>query len=95
MNVVVKLHPRIASKHAALEPRLQFLIGKDHHGCWVAREHLGRCGGVFTTRAEAIRFALEEAGDTVVSVVIVPEAVELFTASWRAPAVQKTLQVAP
>lgn len=93
MNAVVKLHPRLAPKSAAIEPRLLFVVGKTDHGCWVARERRGGCGGVFTTRAEAIRFALEEAGGTAVAVVIVPEVVELFDASPRMATGEKTLQV--
>jgi hypothetical protein len=93
MIAVVKLHPRPAPKPASIEPRLQFAVGKSDHGCWVAREHLDRCGGIFTTRAEAIRFALKEARDTAVAVVIVPEAVELFSASRRIPIGEKALQL--
>jgi hypothetical protein len=34
-----------------------FLIGRDSHGHWVARDQDGRRGGLFVSCADAVRFA--------------------------------------
>jgi hypothetical protein len=35
-----------------------FFIGKDSHGNWVVQDQQRRRGGLFTERAQALRFAL-------------------------------------
>jgi hypothetical protein len=39
-----------------------FLVGRDSHGHWVARDERGLCGGLFVDRNKAIRFAMDETG---------------------------------
>jgi hypothetical protein len=34
-----------------------FFIGRNHNGFWVARDSIGRCGGLFLFRWSAVRFA--------------------------------------
>jgi hypothetical protein len=80
MRANVNIDPRIADKSTAIEAPLRLVVGRNHHGLWVVREQLGRCGGVFTTRTEAIRFALQEASQGPGAVLISPEVVELFPA---------------
>ncbi|MBB1089882.1 hypothetical protein HUU61_01135 [Rhodopseudomonas palustris] len=38
------------------------LIGKNHRGGWVALEQTGRYGGLFVSRAAALKFALLQNG---------------------------------
>jgi hypothetical protein len=38
----------------------RFLVGRDAHGRWVVRDREGLIGGLFTDRAAAVHFALEE-----------------------------------
>ena len=39
-----------------------FYIGKNNRGNWVAKTEDGLCGGLFISRAEAVRYALFENG---------------------------------
>jgi hypothetical protein len=54
-----------------------FLVGKDSHGHWVARDQSGRCGGLFVDRAEALKFAMFENGNRPQAVIMVPGVLEL------------------
>ena len=38
------------------------MIGKNRRGSWVAREQTGLFGGLFVSRAEAVKYALYENG---------------------------------
>lgn len=38
----------------------RFTVGRDHHGCWVVHDRLGRVGGLFANEAAALHFADEE-----------------------------------
>jgi hypothetical protein len=80
MRANVNIDPRIADKATAIQAHLRLVVGRNSHGLWVVREQLGRCGGLFTTRTEAIRFALQEASHGPGTVLISPETVELFPA---------------
>lgn len=40
-----------------------FLLGENAAGLWVIRETTGRKGGLFRTRAAAIRYARDESAD--------------------------------
>src|SRR5262249_31992181 len=42
---------------------LQFQIGKDSRGNWVVQDDQGVCGGLFTDRTQALRFAMLENGN--------------------------------
>jgi hypothetical protein len=54
----------------------RFLIGKDSHGRWVAQDQRGLCGGLFLSRAEAIRYAMFESGRRPQAVIMVPGVLE-------------------
>jgi hypothetical protein len=71
------LHPR-SNRPAvnALESPL-FLVGKDSHGNWVARDQSGLCGGLFVGRDEALKFARAENGNRPQAVVVVDDVLEL------------------
>jgi hypothetical protein len=56
---------------------LRFVIGKDSHGRWVAQDQRGLCGGLFISRAEAMRFAMFENGRRPQAVIMVPGIIEL------------------
>lgn len=53
------------------------LIGRNRRGLWVVRDPIGMCGGVFTNRTEAFRFATQEGGPHLA--VMVPYRLELDT----------------
>jgi hypothetical protein len=52
-------------------------IGQDRTGSWVVKDAQGLCGGLFTNRTEAIRFAMYECQRRPQSVIMVPEGLEL------------------
>jgi len=54
-----------------------FLVGKDSLGRWVAQKQHGKTGGLFATRAAAIKFALFENGRRPDAIVSVPGVFEL------------------
>ena len=58
-------------------PSLLFLIGRNSHGNWVVQDQQGRCGGLFVSRAEALRFARLENGNRPHAVIMVPGVFEL------------------
>jgi hypothetical protein len=53
------------------------LIGRDSRGRWVARDQRGLCGGLFVSRAEAVRYAMFESGREPQAVIMVPGVLEL------------------
>ena len=71
------LHPR-SNRPAvnSLESPL-FLVGKDSHGNWVARDQSGLCGGLFVGRDEALKFARAENGNRPQAIVMVDDVLEL------------------
>src|SRR5215467_12576974 len=54
-----------------------FLVGKDSHGNWVARDQSGLCGGLFVGRDEALKFARAENGNLPQAVLVVDDVLEL------------------
>jgi hypothetical protein len=54
-----------------------FLVGKDSHGNWVARDQSGLCGGLFVGRDEALKFAKAENGNRPQAIVVVDDVLEL------------------
>lgn len=54
-----------------------FMIGQDGRGNWVVQDQRGRRGGLFVSRAAALRFAMVEMGDRPELVVMVPGVIEL------------------
>ena len=55
----------------------QFRIGRDCHGHWVVQDDGGLTGGLFVSRAEALKFALFENGRRPQAVIMVPDVFEL------------------
>jgi len=58
-------------------PSIPFLIGRNSHGNWVVQDQQGLCGGLFVSRAEALRYARLENGNRPCAVVMVPGVFEL------------------
>jgi hypothetical protein len=54
-----------------------FRIGKNRHGQWVVQNQTGLCGGLFVSRAEAVKFAMFENGNRPQAVIMVPGILEL------------------
>ena len=57
-----------------------FLVGRNRCGQWVACDRTRRCGGLFSSRTDALRFAFRERGEAPGAVVLVPDVLELFEA---------------
>jgi len=55
------------------------VIGQNSHGAWVVLDPEGRCGGVFTTRGAAYRFALDVNGCRLEAIKLVEGTLELTT----------------
>ena len=68
----------------------KFLIGKDSHGRWVAQDQRGLCGGLFISRAEAMRFAMFENGRRPQAIIMVPGIIELDMSRSAEAAQQQT-----
>ena len=62
---------------AAASIRSCLFIGQDHCGRWVVRDAERLCGGLFTNRNEAIRFAMYECQRRPQSVIMLPNGLEL------------------
>src|SRR5262245_61060065 len=54
-----------------------FRIGKNRRGQWVVQAQSGLCGGLFVSRAEAVKFAMFENGNRPQAVIMVPDIFEL------------------
>jgi hypothetical protein len=52
-------------------------IGRDRSGHWVVKDARSLCGGLFTNRTEAIRFAIYECQRRPQSVIMLPDGLEL------------------
>ncbi|WP_234680176.1 hypothetical protein [Bradyrhizobium monzae] len=52
-------------------------IGQNHRGQWIAQEQNGLYGGLFVSRAQAIKYALFENGQHHETVVELPREIEL------------------
>ena len=52
-------------------------IGQDRTGRWVVKDAQSLCGGLFTNRSEAIRFAMYECQRRPQSVIMLPDGLEL------------------
>nr|WP_041756997.1 hypothetical protein [Bradyrhizobium sp. ORS 278] len=55
------------------------LIGRNSHGQWVAQEQNGLYGGLFVSRAEAMKYALFENGHHPETIVELSRTIELDT----------------
>jgi len=58
-----------------------FLIGKNRRGSWVVQSQHGLRGGLFISRAEALKFALFENGNRPELVITVPGVFDLDLSS--------------
>jgi hypothetical protein len=58
-------------------PSILFLIGRNSQGNWVVQDQQGLCGGLFVSRAEALRYVRLENGNRPHAVVMVPGVFEL------------------
>ena len=54
-----------------------YLIGKNSRGQWVVQEQGGLCGGLFVSRAEAVKYAMYETSRRPQAVIMVPGILEL------------------
>ena len=54
-----------------------FLVGKNSRGHWVVQDQGGLRGGLFVSRAEALKYAVFENGNRPQSVITVPGVLEL------------------
>ncbi|PSO25578.1 hypothetical protein C7G41_29565 [Bradyrhizobium sp. MOS002] len=52
-------------------------IGRNHRGQWVAQEQNGLYGGLFVSRAQAVKYALFENGQHPETIVELPREIEL------------------
>ncbi len=55
-------------------------IGRDRSGHWVVKDARSLCGGLFTNRTEATRFAMYECQRRPRSVIMLPDGLELDAA---------------
>lgn len=63
--------------HSCRSTASTVFIGRNRHGNWVARERSGLFGGLFASRAQALKFALFENGHHPETIVEVPREIEL------------------
>ena len=54
-----------------------FLLGQNSRGQWVVQGQRHRCGGLFVSRNEALKYALFENGNQPQAVIMVPGVLEL------------------
>ncbi|MBX9830267.1 MAG: hypothetical protein K2Y27_35380 [Xanthobacteraceae bacterium] len=68
-----------------------YLIGRNSRGQWVVREQGGLCGGLFVSRAEAVKYAMYETGRRPQAVIMVPGGLELNLNGERRTGESETL----
>ncbi len=66
-------------------PAALVLIGRNSRGQWVAQEQNGLYGGLFVSRAEAMKYALFENGHHPETIVELSRTIELDTDGRLAP----------
>ncbi len=81
--------PDVSSSSCLLPPT--FLIGRNSRGNWVAQERGGACGGLFASRAAALKFAKFESGNDPHAVVWVSGIFELNISAASAKAYERGL----
>ena len=74
-----------------------FLIGRNSRGNWVAQDQRGRRGGLFVSRAAALKYALFENGNQPHLVVTIPGTFDLDLSgnAFRPDAARLQAQVQP
>ena len=66
-------------------------VGRNSRGNWVVQDQTGLCGGMFVSRAEAVKFAMFENGNRPQAVIMVPGILELdMSRKPRAPSASTT-----
>ena len=80
MTLTAQIEHQAPPVQRAVSRPLHLLVGRNSRRQWVVREQRARCGGLFDSRAEALRFAFGERGDAAGAVVLVPDVIELFDA---------------
>jgi hypothetical protein len=58
-------------------PSTIVFIGRNHRGQWVAQEQNGLYGGLFVSRAQAVKYALFKNGQHPETIVELPREIEL------------------
>jgi hypothetical protein len=58
-------------------PSTVVFIGRNHKGQWIAQEQNGLYGGLFVSRAQAIKYALFQNGHHLETIVELPREIEL------------------
>jgi hypothetical protein len=66
-----------AEPPSAGRANLLFRIGKNRRSQCVVEDQSGLCGGLFVSRAEAVKFAMFENGNRPQAVIMVPDILEL------------------
>jgi hypothetical protein len=79
--------PDVGSTSCLLPPI--FMIGCDSRGNWVAQERDGACGGLFASRAAALKFAKFESGNDPHAIIWVSGVLELNIAAAPAKALRQ------
>lgn len=74
MNTARKPNPEPPSRNP-IQPCL--LVGRDSHGRWVVKDKKGLHGGIFVDRAQALKYAMQDLGQRMQAVVMVPGILEL------------------
>ena len=80
MNTSETLPEHVAPSPGTHSRPPHFLVGRNSRGQWVVRDQHARSGGLFNSRAEALRFAFRERGEAPGAVVLVPDVLERFEA---------------
>lgn len=68
---------------------LTVFVGRNHRGNWVAREQNGRFGGLFVTRAQALKYARSENSHHPRTIVELSREIELDIVENRPDAVMR------
>ena len=75
---------KLAEPPSCSSPALSLVfIGKNHRGGWVAQEQNGLYGGLFVSRAQAIKYALFENGQRHETIIELPCEIELDMSARR------------
>jgi hypothetical protein len=64
------------SQHGEAGDSFHFVVGQDHSGLWVVAETHGLCGGIFSTKDAALRFAKSESGERRADLALTSEPLE-------------------
>lgn len=75
-------------------PSTIVLIGQNSRGQWVAQEQHGMFGGLFVSRAQAVKYALFENGDHPETIVELSQGIELDAGGKRPSPVTGALRLA-